>query len=316
MRLNLMIEGQEDISWDQWVSLARVVEDSGLEGLFRSDHYLSVQGDERRGSLDAWATLAGLAAVTDRIRLGTMVSPVTFRHPSVLAKAVTTVDHISGGRVELGMGAGWHEQEHTAYGFPFPDAETRFEVLAEQMELVVRQWTDERLDFAGKHYRVDGLSALPKPLQHPHPNLIVGGMGNKKSAALAARWAGEYNTVFPTLEAVSTRRRKVERAWEEAGRDPAELVFSVMTGCVVGSDADEVRRRAQTVMSRTGEDGDVEAWIAGVEDEWVVGTTAQVVQRLRDLEGAGVQRIMLQHQDHTDLEMVSLLGSEVATAVA
>ncbi|MGH2819948.1 MAG: LLM class flavin-dependent oxidoreductase, partial [Actinomycetota bacterium] len=163
MRICLMIEGQEDVGWKQWQALAVACEESGLEGLFRSDHYLSVGGHAERGSLDAWTTLAGLAAQTERIRLGTMVSPATFRHPSALAKSVVTVDHISGGRVELGLGAGWHEAEHRAYGFPFAGAPTRLEVLGEQLEIVRGAWDEGPFEFDGRHYRLEGLDALPKP---------------------------------------------------------------------------------------------------------------------------------------------------------
>src|SRR6266542_3761840 len=193
MRICLMIEGQEDVTWEQWLALAGACEEHGLEGLFRSDHYMSVMGRRGRGSLDAWATLAGLAARTSRIRLGTMVSPVTFRHPSVLAKMVVTVDHISGGRAELDV------------------------------------------DFDGKLYRLEGLDAMPKPLQQPRPNLIVGGAVGPRSAALAARWADEYNTTFvSSLDDCRQRRRRLDAAWAEAGRDPDTACFSLMIGCVVG----------------------------------------------------------------------------------
>src|SRR5215207_6584948 len=193
VRLCLMVEGQNGVTWDQWLALADAAERSGLEGLFRSDHYTSM-GDEP-GALDAWATLAALAARTSRIRLGTMVSPVTFRHPSVLAKMVVTVDHVSGGRAELGLGAGWHEGEHRAYGFEFPPTPTRMERLAEQLELVTRSWTEDAVSFQGRHYRVQDLRALPKPVQRPRPTLLVGGGAGPKSLALAARFADEYNTV-------------------------------------------------------------------------------------------------------------------------
>ena len=177
-----MIEGQEDVSWEQWLALARACEESGLEGLFRSDHYAGLMGDESRGSLDAWTTLGALGAVTERIRLGSMVSPVTFRHPALLAKAVTTADHVSGGRVELGIGAGWNVREHEAYGFPFPELPERLERLEEQLELIVRQWTEDDVSFDGQHYRAEGLNAHPKPLQRPRPPVIVGGAAKPRTA--------------------------------------------------------------------------------------------------------------------------------------
>src|SRR5215207_8941675 len=187
MRVCLMIEGQEGVSWDEWVALGRAAEESGLEGFFRSDHYAGLMGDETRGSLDAWTQIAALAALTSRIRLGTLVSPITFRNPSLLAKAVVTADHVSGGRVELGIGAGWNVREHEAYGFPFPDLPGRLERLEEQLELVVRQWTENGVSFAGRHYATESLDALPKPMQRPRPPIIVGGKVAPRLARLATR---------------------------------------------------------------------------------------------------------------------------------
>jgi F420-dependent oxidoreductase-like protein len=306
-----MIEGQEDVTWRQWCDLAKACEDAGLEGLFRSDHYLSVGGHSERGSLDAWTTLAGLAARTERIRLGTMVSPTTFRHPSVLAKSVVTVDHISGGRIELGIGAGWHEAEHRAYGFSFPPTSVRMAVLEEQIEIVHRSWGDP-FDFDGSHFRIEELDALPKPLQRPHPNLIVGGSGNRRSAALAARWADEYNTVFASPEECRRRRQRVADAWEAAGRDPGSLTFSLMTGFVVGKTDAGVKAGARAVMEKSDASGSEEEWLAALREEWVVGTVEEAVDRLGMLEEAGVDRVMLQHLAHEDIDMVQLLGAEIA----
>ncbi len=303
-----MVEGQEDVTWEQWVALARACEEHGLEGLFRSDHYLSVFTDPARGSLDAWATLAGLAAITDRIRLGTLVSPVTFRHPSVLAKQVATVDHISGGRVELGMGAGWHVPEHRAYGFDYPEDQTRMELLAEQLEIVHRSWSEAPFTFEGRHYRLRDLHSLPRPVQEPHPPLIVGGRAGPRSAAMAARWADEYNTISATAEECARRRAAVEEAWEGEDRDPATLRFSLMTGCVIGEDRGQVLERARAVMATTREGGDPEAFLGERADTWVLGTVDVARERLRELEGAGVERVMLQALAHQDLEMVALLG--------
>jgi F420-dependent oxidoreductase-like protein len=308
MRVCLMVEGQEDVTWQQWVALAGACEDAGLDGLFRSDHYLTVQGHPDRGALDAWATLAALGPVTSTIRLGTLVSPATFRHPSVLAKMVVTADHVSGGRVELGIGAGWHEPEHDAYGFPFPPTATRLEMLDEQLEIVRRSWEPAPFDFEGRHYQLRGCDARPKPVQVPHPNVIVGGSGGRRSVALAARWADEYNTVFPSPDVCRERRRRVEEAWEEAGRNPTTLVFSVMTGCVVGADGDDLRRRTRRVMDRHGGSGSERDWLAAKRPEWIAGTVDEAAAQLRELEDAGVQRVMLQHQTNDDIEMIGLLG--------
>lgn len=306
MRINLMIEGQEDVTWAQWLALARGVEQAGLEGLFRSDHYQSVQARTELGSLDAWTTLAALGAVTDRIRLGTLVSPTSFRHPSVLAKAVVTADHASGGRVELGMGAGWHELEHRTYGLPFHDLATRYGVFEEQVEIVVRQMTEERFDFDGRHYRLERCEARPKPVQAPRVPLILGGLARSRGAALAARWADEYNTVFPTPEAAARRRERIDRACEHQGRDP--LVFSIMTGCLLGETEGEARDRGRRLKELTNAEGDFDAWFEGLRGAWIVGTPEQAAQRLAEYERAGVQRVMLQHQLHDDLDMVALMG--------
>ncbi|MGH9278415.1 MAG: TIGR03560 family F420-dependent LLM class oxidoreductase, partial [Acidimicrobiales bacterium] len=272
MRICLMVEGQEDVTWHQWVALAQACERTGLEGLFRSDHYSSVKGAPERGSLDAWTTLAALAGVTERIRLGTLVSPATFRHPSVLAKMVVTADEISGGRVELGMGAGWHEDEHRIFGFPFPPPATRLEMFEEQIEIVHRSWSPGPFDFHGRHYDIEALDARPKPVQQPHPNLIVGGNAGPRSAAAAARWADEYNTVFAGPAECARRRAAVAQAWEDAGRDPGTLVFSLMTGCVVATDRDGLRRRVRALMDSTGEAGAEDDWLDHHRDDRVAGT--------------------------------------------
>jgi F420-dependent oxidoreductase-like protein len=269
-----------------------------------------VMGMRERGSLDAWTTLAALAARTSRIRLGTLVSPATFRHPSVLAKNVATVDHVSGGRVELGLGAGWHEGEHRAYGFEFPPTPTRMERLAEQLEIVTRSWTEDAFSFQGRHYQVQDLRALPKPVQRPRPTLLVGGGAGPKSLALAARYADEYNTTGALPDELPERRRRLLDAWREAGRDPETARFSLMTTCVVGRDRAELNERARRVMAITGRDAEE---VVEARPHWVFGTADQVAERLRELEEVGVSRVMLQHLDHADTEMVAVLGEVAAT---
>lgn len=316
MRICLMIEGQENVGWDEWVALARACEDNSLEGLFRSDHYTSVRGQMDNGSLDAWATLTALGAVTERIRLGTCVSPATFRHPSVLAKCVATADHVSGGRVELGIGAGWSEVEHLAYGFPFHDTSTRMAILSEQIEIVHRQWTEEVFSFDGLHYGLSELSALPKPVQKPHPPLIVGGSAKPKSARLAARWADEYNILTPSPDECRAARARLQAAWADEGRDPDELRLSVMTGFVVAADRSELLDRVGRRLDRTGESNDPEGWLRQEAPGQVVGTVDEVAAHLTAMKDAGVDRVMLQHLDHSDLDMVALIGRELVPALA
>jgi len=306
MRVCLMIEGQESVTWEQWRALAKACEEGRIEALFRSDHYLSVMGAEGRGSLDAWTTLGALAAVTTTLRLGALVSPVTFRHPSVLAKSVVTADHISGGgRIELGMGTGWLEAEHSAYGFPFPPTGERFGLLEEQIEIVRRQWEESGLDFEGEHYRIRGGNALPKPLSPP--NLIVGGRARPRSLRLAARWADEYNLVMMTAEECAEAVPMIKRAWQDADR--SEPVISLMTSCIVGSDEVDLLERAHAVAEIRGDDAtDPEAYLRKERPNSLVGTVAQVRQQLAKLEEVGVKRVMLQYLPHRDLDGVDYIA--------
>ena len=217
VRLTLMIEGQEGVTWPDWCALADACEEHGVETLFRSDHYISQSDESGKVAHDAWTTLAALAARTTKLRLGTLVSPATFRTPALLANAAATVDHVSGGRIELGLGAGWMEREHRAFGFPFPEVGVRVEMFAEQLEIVHRLWSEERVDFRGRHYTLEDAPAQPKPLQQPHPPLLVGGSGTRGTALPAARFADEYNTPFVSPDDFARIRTKVESTAEHAG---------------------------------------------------------------------------------------------------
>ncbi len=302
-----MIEGQEGVSWDQWVALARACEEHGLTGLYRSDHYASWEG-EGRGSLDAWTTLAALGAVTERIRLGTMVSPTSFRHPSILARAVVTADHVSGGRADLGIGAGWHEPEHTAFGFPFHATGERLSILEEQVEIVVRQWTEEAFDFEGEHYTLTDCRALPKPVQQPRPHLTVGGLGGPRSGRLAARWADEYNTVMGAPDELRRRWGVISEQCAALDRDPGTLSYSLMTNAILGRDRAEVDERVRTLMAWKGAGEDVDAFLGPWTEMWLVGTVEEVGERLDAFADAGIRRVYLQNLLHGDTDHVALMG--------
>jgi F420-dependent oxidoreductase-like protein len=315
MQLCLMIEGQEGVSWSEWMALAGACERHGVPALFRSDHYLNLDGRHpERGSLDAWGTICGLAALTTTLRLGTLVSPVTFRHPSNVAKLATTADHISDGRVELGLGAGWHEREHAAYGFPFPPTRERVDELEEQLQIVHGHWREGIFSFRGRHYRLDELDAQPKTVQRPHPPLILGGNAGPRSAGLAARHADEYNTAFPSEADVRVRREQILAACAAAGRDP--IPFSVMTAVLAGSDRAELRERAARLLARIGTGGSVESFLAEPPYGWIVGTVDQVTEQLERLREAGVSRVMCQQLLHDDLDAVALLGEQLGPSVA
>jgi alkanesulfonate monooxygenase SsuD/methylene tetrahydromethanopterin reductase-like flavin-dependent oxidoreductase (luciferase family) len=305
-----MIEGQEDVSWDEWVAIARACERHGIESLFRSDHYLSVDDPGPRGSLDAWGTLTALAAITTTLRLGTLVSPATFRHPSVLAKQVVTADHVSGGRVEVGIGAGWWKPEHTSYGFPFPPTAERMGALAEQLEILHGHWAEGPFSFAGTHYRLEGLDARPKPVQRPHPRLILGGSAGPNGAALAARWADEYNTFWVGPQEAGERRARIAAACEAVGRAP--IPCSVMTGVVIATTDAQVAERLAALARWRGQEIDDDE----LRSTWLVGTVEEVIERLMGYQAAGIERMMLQHWLHRDLNMIELIGRELAPGVA
>jgi F420-dependent oxidoreductase-like protein len=317
MQLCLMVEGQQGVTWEQWVALARACEQHGIGTLFRSDHYLDLGGAHPElGSLDAWGTLCALAAVTSTLRLGTMVSPATFRHPSELAKLVTTADHVSGGRVELGLGAGWHEREHAAYGFGFADLPTRMDVLEEQLQVVLGTWAsagpESAFSFTGEHYALQDLRAEPGPVQAPHPPLIMGGSAGPRAARLAATYADEYNTVFPSLDEVRERRARIEAACERAGREM--LPFSIMTTVLVAEDEAGLDERAARLEAISGlEPGSLRRQ---PPSGWIVGTVERVADQMRALQQAGVSRIMCQHLLHDDLDAIAVLGERVGPAVA
>ncbi len=311
-----MIEGQEGVTWEQWCALAEACETHGVDALFRSDHYISQADESGNVAHDAWTTLAALAARTTTLRFGTLVSPATFRLPALLANAAATVDHVSGGRIELGLGAGWMEREHRAFGFPFPETSVRLEMLAEQLEIVHRLWTEERVDFHGRHYTLEDAPGRPKPVQHPRPRLLVGGSGTRGSAEPAARFADEYNSPFVSPEDYATIRAKVVGACERAGRDPATMHFSTMTGCLIGSTRDEALERARQLYGRIARDVDFETWIERYAQRSIIGSVEEAAARLREYEEAGCERVMLQHLLHADLEPVRLIGRELAPALA
>jgi F420-dependent oxidoreductase-like protein len=311
----LMIEGQEDVNWADWQAIAAACEVHGVGTLFRSDHYLSVDDRRERGSLDAWATIAALAATTERLRLGTLVSPATFRHPAVLAKMAVTADHISGGRIELGIGAGWWEREHEAYGFDLPEPGPRLDALEEQMELIHRYWEEGPFNYEGRHYRAKNLDPLPKPMQEPKLPLILGGKGGPRSLRLAAALADEYNTVMSTAEEIADVRKGLDEACEAADRDPKSLPLSMMTGWLVGADEDELGDRAGRLAQWKGEGEDGDALLAGLRESTIKGTTPEAIEQLRELEQAGLARIMGQHLLHRDLDAIELMGREIIPAL-
>ncbi|GAB3821274.1 LLM class F420-dependent oxidoreductase [Kribbella italica] len=305
MLLRIFTEPQQGASYDDLLAVAQKTEECGFDAFFRSDHYL-VMGDEDGlpGPTDAWITLAGLARETSRIKLGTLVSSATFRNPGVLAISVAQVDQMSGGRAELGLGAGWFEAEHAAYGLDFPDTPGRFDLLTEQLELITGLWdtpVGEKYDFTGKHYQLKDSPALPKPVQQPHPPIIVGGAGKKRTPALAAQYAAEFNAGFKPLDDTKTLFDRVQAACTAIGRDPKTLALSAAHRVAVGKDKAEVERRATAV-----------GWsLDQLAESGVGGTPAEVVDHLGRFAELGADRFYLQIMDLTDLDHLELIASEV-----
>jgi F420-dependent oxidoreductase-like protein len=305
MQLRVMTEPQEGATYDDLLRVARATEDLGFDGFFRSDHLMRIaDGDAGPGSTEAWSTLAGLARETTRVRLGTMVSSVTFRHPTMLALAAATVDAMSGGRVELGLGSGWFEREHQAFGIPFPEVAERFDVLAEQLEIVTGLWATPAgatYSFSGNHHTLVDHPALPRPVQQPRPPVIVGGKGKRRTPELAARFADEYNVPFDTEEVIGACFDRVRGACAAMGRDPATLTLSVAQTLAVGADEAEVRRRAAAI------DDDVDR----LRHAGLGGTVGEVVDKLGRLGELGASRAYVQVLDLTDPGHLELVAAEV-----
>jgi F420-dependent oxidoreductase-like protein len=306
MLLRVMTEPQEGATYDDLLRVARATEELGFDAFFRSDHLQRIaDGDPGPGSTEAWVTLAGLARETSRIRLGTMVSSATFRPPGMLALTVATVDAMSGGRIEVGLGSGWFETEHRSFGIDFPPVAERFDVLTEQLEVLTGLWgagAGTTYSFSGRHQVLTDNPALPRPVQQPHPPVIVGGKGKRRTPELAARFADEYNVPFDTPEVVAACFDRARAACTAAGRDPATLVLSAAQTLAVGRDDAEVRRRADAIQA------DPDELRAG----GLGGTVAEVVDKIGRLADLGATRVYLQVLDLTDLEHLELVAAEVA----
>ncbi|WP_216208520.1 LLM class F420-dependent oxidoreductase [Amycolatopsis aidingensis] len=311
MELRIFTEPQQGASYDDLLRIAKKTEDAGFDAFFRSDHYLKmgpVSG--LPGPTDAWVTLAGLARETSRIRLGTLVTAATFRHPSVLAISVAQVDQMSGGRIELGLGSGWYADEHTAYGLPLPEIRERFDLYSEQLAVVTGLWETpegETFSFDGKHYQLADAPGLPKPVQRPRPPVIIGGGGKKRTPELAARYADEFNLPFADADTAAAQFARVADAAGAAGRGPGEIVYSAAQVVAIGRDEAEIARRAAAIGREVDE----------LRQNGLAGTPAEVVDKIgRYREATGITRLYLQVLDLSDLDHLDLIAAEVQPQLA
>ncbi|MGF6881563.1 F420-dependent oxidoreductase-like protein [Nocardia sp. GAS34] len=307
VELRIFTEPQQGATYDDLLRVARKTEEAGFDAFFRSDHFLKMGGvSGLPGPTDAWITLAGLARETSRIRLGTMVTAATFRHPSVLAISVAQVDQMSGGRVEFGFGAGWFADEHTAYGIELPDLKERFDRYAEQLEVITGLWETPEggsFDYAGRHYRLENAPALPKPAQRPRPPVIIGGAGKKRTPELAARFAQEFNVPMSDNATAAAQFERVDAAARAIGREPKEIVRSMVHVVCVGRDEAELTRRAAAIGRELTE----------LRTNGLAGTPAEVVDKIgRIREETGTSRLYLQVLDLSDLDHLDLIAAEIA----
>ena len=309
MELRIFTEPQQGATYEQILAVALAAEEGGFGAFFRSDHYLKMGAvSGLPGPTDAWITLAGLARDTNRIRLGTLLTAATFRRPGSLAISVAQVDAMSGGRVELGLGAGWYEEEHTAYGIPFPPLGERFEKLEEQLAIITGLWDTDigaTFDFSGKHYSLSNSPALPKPVQSPRPPILVGGHGPTRTPRLAAKFADEFNVPFASYDVSRTQFDRVNGACEAIGRDPSSITRSVALVVCCGQSSAEVERRASNI----GRD------VKELTENGLAGTPAQVSETILKYREIGVSRIYLQVLDMSDLDHVGLIASDVLPTV-
>jgi F420-dependent oxidoreductase-like protein len=309
VQLRIFTEPQQGATYDDLLAVARRAEETGYDAFFRSDHYLAMSGDGLPGPTDAWVTLAGLARETSRIRLGTLMTAATFRLPGPLAISVAQVDQMSGGRVELGIGSGWFDAEHEAYGIPFPELGERFDRYEEQLAVVTGLWgtpPGETFDFAGEHYRLSGSPALPKPVQPGGIPVLVGGKGARRTPRLAARYAQEFNVPFLSADENARLFAGVRSACEEAGRDPGSMTYSSALVLCVGRDEAELARRAAAIGREVDE----------LRANGVAGTPAEAVDTLGRYAEAGATRVYLQVLDLADLDHLDLVAAEVAPQLA
>jgi alkanesulfonate monooxygenase SsuD/methylene tetrahydromethanopterin reductase-like flavin-dependent oxidoreductase (luciferase family) len=323
MRFALMIEAQQGLSYEDQLAIVRRAEDAGFEAFFRSDHYASFPGDSDQPTTDAWAVLAGLARETSRISLGVLVSPVTFRHPGNFVKLVTTVDQMSGGRIEVGVGAGWNEADHRQHGLPFPEIKERADLVEDQLALLHGLWEEKPgWKFDGHQVSVRGGKLVPGPVQvdgrpvgkngRRRPRILTGSDGSPRGFRIAARYADEFNLTSASPEIAKRKEAELDAACAAAFRDPASLTRSAMVGALIGRDSDEVARRADDLMAAFGERRKRGVdWLAARRSRWIMGTPDEARAMVERFAEAGIERIMLQDFLPHDLDHIDLMAREL-----
>jgi F420-dependent oxidoreductase-like protein len=315
MKLGIMVEGQEGLTWDRWRRIMAAVEALGFESIWRSDHFLSIHGADRE-SLETWVSLTLTAVETKRLRFGPLVCPMTFRHPALLARMAAAVDVLSGGRLVLGVGAGWNEAEHRVYGMRFPSVQERLDMLEEGIQVIRGLLGDEPFSFSGRHYQLEGANPRPKPTGRVP--LLIGGGGERRTLRIVARYADEWNLTTASPAVYRAKSERLDAYCREIGRDPCEIKRSVSVGYLVGRDDDDLLERCRAMQRLIPWLGEIET--AAVPEAvrqvgWVVGRAEQIVEQLRALAEAGAEWATLQHNDQEDFEALELVAREVLPAL-
>ena len=318
VKLGIMLEGQEDLTWDKWHDWVDRCEELGFESLWRSDHLQPLVLGAEKEALEAWVSFTTLAARTERIRFGAMVTPMTFRHPSVLAKMAASIDQLSGGRLEMGLGAGWCVPEHSAFGIPFYDWKTRYGMLEEGIEVIKALWTEDNATFKGQPYKLEGATSYPKPTQSPHPPFVIGGNGEKRTIPIAGKYAQEWNGINLTVEGFVAKRGLLYRSCQAVGRDPGEITTSLAATGIIGRDDGEYERRLAVVAGMLQSRKDIgEASPEELMDKgFIVGTPERVVERIQAYEEAGASRVMFQLYDYDDTDLLDVIAEKVLPRVS
>ena len=312
MQIGIVIEGQMGLSYERQRALAQRVESLGFAAFYRTDHYESFPGPDDQPTTDAWSVLAGIARETQRIAIGTLVSPVTFRHPGNLAKIAATVQEMAGRQIHVGLGAGWQESEHRRHGFDFPAMPVRAEMLEEQLTVLRGLWTGgDGWSFAGRHYHVSDARFRPRP--EPTPFVVTGGEGSPRGMRIAAAFADEFNITSATPDVAREKFAALDAACRAVGREPATLARSAMTGMLIGRDTSSLAASVARFMARVGAAGDAEAYMAPRRARWVTGTPSEAAERIRAFRDAGAQRLLLQHFLPNEDEPLELLSEVVAS---
>ena len=322
MDLGVMIEGQEGLSWDLWRRFVTCVEEMGFESFWRSDHFFSLSGPRTQDAVETYLSFAVAAEITERVRFGALVSPITFRHPAMLGRMCAQIDALSGGRFVAGVGAGWNVPEHEAFGIPFPPVGERMDRLDESIRVMKALWSDGPASFSGKYYQLREAECYPKPVQRPLP-VMVGGVGERRTLRIVAELADEWNAVGVDLEGYRRKREVLERHCEQAGRDPASIKHTQMSGFIIGKDDRGVRGHLRLIGERLANDAVVGSMTADPKQVletarargWLVGTPSEVVDELGRREEAGISRLMLQHHANDNFEVLELLATEVLPQV-